>query len=480
MNKKIIGFLFLIIVLLPFIKVKAASNDTYIDWNLDRSVVAHQIRDGQDHTTNLAMITANGVIAYCIEPGVTADKASYYSSTTNINETKLKNVDEKKLSLIGYYGYGYKNHTDKKYYMAAQELIWEMFGVPDAYWTTSSGEVINIDSYKNEILNLVNNYEVAPSFDFKDEYIIDEDIVLNDNNVVLDEYELISDKNIVKENNNIKIKVKEGDNTFTLKRKENGKSPKYFYKDGYQTIASFEFAYSYEKEYTIKGIYGKIIVDKLDFDSQSKTPISTEASLSGAVYGLYDDKGNLIKSLATNEDGFVYFDKLTYGNYIVKEISPSKGYVLNEEENKVLINSDSKEQTIKSYEKIIENEVVITKVLDDYENKTCTPEEGILFSIYDLEGNLKQQALTDKNGNITFKLVYGTYLLRQETTKEGIDKVDDRIVKIDKDGITQNIALVNHRIKEDVLPNTGKNSFGLILLLITSFISGFLHEKKHI
>ena len=360
MNKKIIRFLLMIIVLLPFIKVKAASNDTYIDWNLDRSVVAHQIRDGQDHKTNLAMITANGVIAYCIEPGVTADKASYYSSTTNINETKLKNVDEKKLSLIGYYGYGYKNHTDKKYYMAAQELIWEMFGVPDAYWTTSSGEVINIDSYKNEILNLVNNYEVAPSFDFKDEYIVEEDIVLNDNNVVLDEYELISDKNIVKENNNIKIKVKEGDNTFTLKRKENGKSPKYFYKDGYQTIASFEFAYGYEKEYSIKGVYGKIIVDKLDFDSQSKTPISTEASLSGAVYGLYDDKGNLIKSLSTNENGFVYFDKLTYGNYIIKEISPSKGYTLNEEENEVLINSDSKEHTIKSYEKIIENDVVIT------------------------------------------------------------------------------------------------------------------------
>ena len=241
MKKRVLFVFLTMIMLLPFIKVNAGNMDSYIDWNLDRSVVAHQIRDGLDHMTNLAMITANGVTAYCIEPGVTADKASYYSSTTNISDTNLKNVDEKKLSLIGYYGYGYKGHTDKKYYMATQELIWEMFGVSDAYWTDTYGNVINIDAYKNEILNLVSKYEVAPSFDFKDEYMVGDEFSINDKNNVLEGYEVSGNDNVSINGNSLKVKVTDGNNNFTLRRRENGKSPKYFYKSGYQTIGSFEF-----------------------------------------------------------------------------------------------------------------------------------------------------------------------------------------------------------------------------------------------
>ena len=90
MKKRVLFVLLTIVLILPFIKVKAGSMDSYVDWTLDRSVFAHQYRNGSDHITNLAMMTTNGVTAYCIEPGITADKASYYSSTTNIYDTKLK------------------------------------------------------------------------------------------------------------------------------------------------------------------------------------------------------------------------------------------------------------------------------------------------------------------------------------------------------------------------------------------------------
>lgn len=162
MKKKLLIFT-LLFLLSPFLKVHSASMDSYIDWNLDRGVFAHQYRDGQDHITNLAMITANGKVAYCIEPGVVADKGSMYNSTYDINETNLKGVDVKKLSLIGYYGYGYKGHDSKEYYMAAQELIWRLMGVDDVWWTDQKegGNIINVDSYKNEILRLVNAYETG-------------------------------------------------------------------------------------------------------------------------------------------------------------------------------------------------------------------------------------------------------------------------------------------------------------------------------
>ena len=118
--KKIIYVLTLITLLIIPFKTKAKEMDSYVNWNLDRSVFAHQYRNETDHITNLAMLKANDKTAYCIEPGITADKDSWYNSTTNINETNIRPTNLKRLSLIGYYGYGYGNHTTKEYYMATQ------------------------------------------------------------------------------------------------------------------------------------------------------------------------------------------------------------------------------------------------------------------------------------------------------------------------------------------------------------------------
>ena len=99
--------------------------------------------------------------------------------------------------------------------------------------------------------------------------------------------------------------------------------------------------------------------------------------------------------------------------------------------------------------------------------------------------------VTDKNGNIEFTLPYGTYTLRQISTKDGVDKIKDRIIEVTKDGVIQKIALVNHflpkekeeipkpkeEIKEEVLPNTGRNDFLLYILLFSISSSILIYEK---
>lgn len=478
MKKRVLVVLLTVALLLPFIKVHAGYMDSYIDWTLDRTVFAHKIQNGEEHINNLAMITANGKVAYCIEPGVDAAKASYYSSTTNIYDTRLSRVDTKRLSLIGYYGYGYNGHTAKEYYMATQELIWRYMGVENVWWTDQKygGNTYNLEPYKKEILSLVNKYEIAPNFSFEEEYMVGDEVVLEDNNKVLEGYEVINNNDVKLEANKINIKVKEGDNSFTLRRKMNNKNTIFYYKDGYQTIGSFEFPYNFEKSYKINYTYGKIIVDKLDFDTEGKDSISSDASLEDAEYGLYDKEGNLIDSKKTDKKGKVEFDNLPKGDYIVKEISPSKGYIIDETINEISLDTKTKETVIKSYEKIIKNKIIITKVLDDYKNKACVPEEGILFHVYDLNGKLIDEALTDINGNITLELNYGTYILRQMTSLDNVDKVDDRKIEVKEDGVTQYIALVNHYLPE--LPNTGKSS--IIYLFVTFILSftGMIYEKK--
>ena len=95
--------------------------------------------------------------------------------------------------------------------------------------------------------------------------------------------------------------------------------------------------------------------------------------------------------------------------------------------------------------------------------------------------------VTDKNGNIEFTLPYGTYTLRQISTKDGVDKVEDKIIEVTKDGVIQKIALVNHFLpkekvpeekKEKVLPNTGKHSFPLYIMLLSISSLITIYEKS--
>lgn len=503
MKNKIIALLIMTIILLPFTNIKAKDMDSYVDWNLDRTVFAHKIQNGKEHINNLAMITANGVTAYCIEPGVDADKASYYFSTADINDTKLSGVNTKKLSLIGYFGYGYKDHNTKEYYMATQELIWRLMGVENVWWTDAKegGNTLNVESYKNEIMELVNNYEINPSFTFSKEYIIGDEVKIEDKNKVLQEYEVVGNPDVSIDNNTINIKVKDGSNSFVLRRKHNGKVTKFYYKDGYQTIGSFEFPYNYEKIYDINAVYGKIVLNKLDSDTKSKQTSSKYATLKGAIYGLYDSKNNLIRTGVTDEDGKIVFDKLTKGEYIIKELSASEGYTVSKTIIKTALRAIQISTKINCDEKIIKNKIVITKVLDDSENKICSPEKNILFHVYDSFGSLVAEALTDENGKISLELPYGSYILKQISAPDGIDKVKDKVIEVTTDGIINEITLVNHKEKEpepepkpeptpeiieedqphiDKLPNTKNNDILYYAILIPFSIAGSIYEKKRI
>lgn len=496
MKKKIFIILVLMLFCLPVINLKAGQLDSYVDWNLDKSIFAHKVTNGEHVVNNLAMMSVDGKVAYCIEPGVTADKASYYSSTSNINETNLKGVDVKRLSLIGYYGYGYPGHENKEYYMAAQELIWRHMGVNEVYWSSdkAGNNIINIDYYKNQILGLVDSYEITPNFNFRSKYIVGDEVTLEDKNNVLSGYEVSKNNNVSIDGNNIKIKVIDGDNSFILSRKQNSKTTMFYYKDGFQTIGTFEFPYEHSKSYKVNYIYGKVIVNKLDNDTKSKTVSSKYATLTGAEYALYDSNNNLIETKKTDEDGNIVFDKLTKDVYTVREVSPSLGYTINRTSIKTFIDSYTPEIKVKTYETIIKNKIVITKVLDDEENKICIPEEGIKFGIYDEDNNLIKEVITDNNGNITIELVFGRYILKQLDAPEGIDIVSDRVIEVIKADEKQNITLVNHKIKEEIkdiiieendieepiLPKTGKNINDIIFMFIISILGMFVYGKKNI
>ena len=108
-----------------------------------------------------------------------------------------------------------------------------------------------------------------------------------------------------------------------------------------ETQAKASFSHTFVNDRTT----AKIHIYKVDKES-GKAAAQGDASLEGAVYGLYARNdivhpdgatgvvfkaGDLVATLTTDKNGEAEVNNLYLGNYYVKEITPSEGYLLDEE-----------------------------------------------------------------------------------------------------------------------------------------------------
>lgn len=126
-------------------------------------------------------------------------------------------------------------------------------------------------------------------------------------------------------------------------------------------------------------------VTKIDADT---TTTQGDATLSGAVYGVYDD-GKLIDKYTTDKNGGFTTSYYTCGaNWTIKEITPSEGYLL--DKNEYHIGAGAKKYTIENNsismgvtEDILKGKISIIKHTDDGSTKIdtfYTNEDGYLVS----------------------------------------------------------------------------------------------------
>ena len=150
--KVLIVVLLIIVLSFGVVMVKAGSNDSVIEKNRMDGIYAIAEVRGEEHLYYLNMYTLNGRPSYCIELGVDISTDIYNStydfSISNLSEGKIKFIKD-----VSYFGYGYNNQNDYRYYMASQEIIWEYLNGVDVEWTDVldiNGNRINIDSYKTD------------------------------------------------------------------------------------------------------------------------------------------------------------------------------------------------------------------------------------------------------------------------------------------------------------------------------------------
>lgn len=183
-------------------------------------------------------------------------------------------------------------------------------------------------------------------------------------------------------------------------------------------------------------------------DSEKGLP-QGNASLAGAKYGIY--KGNqLIDTYTTDANGqFVTKYYICGDDWMIREISPSEGYLINTES--LHIGAEAKLYTVEyniakpldSYEDIIKGKVAIIKHCDDGSTKIETPEVGAEFEVYLKSAGSYENAketerdilVCDENGFAETKdLPYGTYTVKQTKGWEGKELLEPFNVYISEDG----------------------------------------------
>lgn len=202
----------------------------------------------------------------------------------------------------------------------------------------------------------------------------------------------------------------------------------------------------------------KFRVTGIKSDSETGTA-QGDASLAGAVYGLYHNS-ELVESCTTDKDGRFTTGYHPCGDgWTIREISPSEGYLLDETiyavEAKVSGTTSvelNEAPSLALKEKVIKGNIAIIKHTDDGSTQIETPEIGAAFEIYlssvgsyeSAKDSERDLLVCDENGfAISKELPYGTYTVKQTKGWNGRELMKPFEVQICTDGETYRYIINN-------------------------------------
>ena len=440
-NKIINGLMLLLIGISCVPTVNASTyNETFNDksqWISGDYIL--KVKGSTRKYQQMTVITRNsdGSFVYCIEPGTPVSDGAVYPGQ-DFDQSYVGQMTQeqwRRITLLAYYGYGYGNHPDIHWYTVTQYFIWQT--VPHGYdiYFTDSLNGNRITKYTNEIneLNrLVEEHNISPNITNDTiDMVIGDTVELTDSNNVLNKFEVVDTDNVSASisGNTLSITANDvGDGSVTIsKRDKNYSHPAIIYYHPTSQDLMMRGAYDpIDVNLKIEIVGGKVSVKKVDMDTGLGIA-QGDATLDGAVYGIYDLEGNRVGEVISKGGEYVTSDYLpSLGTFFLKEEKSSTGYELNETKYFFNITKDDLYPEVDVTEKVIERDLKIFKVYASDETGFLTGEPNVTFDIYlKSTGEKVTSITTDENGYATATLPYGTYIVKQVSSTEDHEYVED-------------------------------------------------------
>ena len=294
---------------------------------------------------------------------------------------------------------------------------------------------------KNDINNQID--------DISNNYVIEE--ISSGNNNILTSFVVESGSNKItsQSSNKVTVTLTKAD---SWKKNSDGKWPE----TAEESYSNYRLAY----KPVLKDKYKKVKMTVWKKDSETGSTPQGDATLEGAVYGVYSDAActKLVKSYKTNAKGTFETDYYRCGvNMYLKEITSPEGYLKNE---KVYTITKDGQQFTNEYnsaetqadEDVVKGDVAIIKGMGNGKPGIVSLENSAQFQIYLSSAGSYEKAKATERDILTTdltgyakskKMPYGTYVVHQTVGAANTEKCPDFYVNVKENGKTYKYLLNN-------------------------------------
>ena len=460
MKKILMVFLVLLsMMVIPSFKVKALEDGFYAAEYVD-GVYIKKFRgsSGKYEQMRFFRRKSDNQAVYCLETWENLNESKNIIGYDNeaYNYVNFDYNIWEKVMLTAYYGYGYENHTDSKWFAITQYMIWKLTSPDsDIYFTDklNGNKITKFEAEINEINTLIDNHANLSTLSNQTyELQYKKDFTIVDTNHVIENYDITS---------NVGLKVNKVGNTLTVSKDEPGESDIYLTKTG-KRFSSMPVVYidpngqdilapgNFYPIYMLISFHlpsSNIIVQKQDFDNQNSIP-QGDAKLKGSTFQLLDYENQVVQEQTVGEEGKAVFENVGYGDYYVKEIKSGEGYLLNHES--IFLKVDQEQENVNFYNQVMTNTIVFHKYLKNPITNQVVLEKNATFTIYNSKKEKVTTFTTDDNGTYQITLPYGKYTICQESGMKNHSYVEDFEVDVTLDKQTQTFELYNEELTANV------------------------------
>lgn len=285
--------------------------------------------------------------------------------------------------------------------------------------------------------------------DISNKYVIEEVNSGNDN--ILTSFVVDKGNNKITDatNNKVTVTLTKAD---SWTRNSDGKWPE----TAEESYSNYKLAY----KPVLKDKYKKVKLTAVKIDEETGKTAQGDATLEGAVYGVYSDAActKLLKSYTTDKNYQFETDYMRCGKtYYLKEITPPKGYLKNDKIYDIIADGanftaeyNSVEKQVS--EKPIKGDVAIIKGMGNGTAGIVSFEKSAQFQIYLASAGSYDKAKATERDILTTdltgyakskKMPYGTYVVHQTVGAANTEKCPDFYVNVKENGKTYKYLLNN-------------------------------------